>query len=139
MPEPLQMPATPDLLAVDQGLGVGALGEGVGGHDGGGGLGPAILVQGGLDLWQAVNDLGVVQQDADDAGGGDHHVALAAVGQRLGDGRGVAPDSVGARLSGEGIGAACIDHEGANIGAQGGRGQMFLAPVHGARIRPHGG
>ena len=56
-------------------------------------------------------DLGVVEQHADHAGRGHHHLALAAV-EPLGDGRGDPAGGVGARPAGEGVGAAGVDHQG---------------------------
>jgi hypothetical protein len=131
IPEPLGDAGDAHLGPVDRRLGVGALGEGVGGHDRPRRRAPGLAAQALLDLGEAMDDLGVVQQHPDDPGGGDHHVALAAV-EALGGGRADPAHGVGARLAGEGVGAAGVDHRRADALALGHR-QVTLAPVDGGR------
>ena len=128
---PLGDPVDAHLNAVDLGGFRRALGEGVGGHDGRGGVGPGVGAQVGFELRNPGGDLRVVQHHADHPGRGQHDVALTAIDAPRQRGGGAA-GGVGPGLAGEGVGAPGVDDQRAHVRACVG-GQLLLAPVHGRR------
>ena len=114
-----------DGLAAELRLHAHGLGESVGGHDRGGGIGKTIRARLAHQLRQAVEDGGWVERLTDDAGGSlEDFRGLGA--HSLGNPGGHGLDGGDTGLAGEGIGIARVHDDGARLAGL----EVGAAPIH---------